>query len=69
MENNVPNVITKGCTDLKTIVINAVDVSTNTALTPLKRILNCCITSVWKSRRIKQLRIWDGATIKSEIIT
>jgi hypothetical protein len=68
MENSVPNVVTKGCISLKTIVINAVDVSTNTALVPLKKNLNFCINSVWKSRLIKQLKIWGGATIKFEII-
>jgi len=68
MENRVPNVVKKGCISIKTIVINAVDVFTNIALFPLKRILNSCITSVWKSRLIKQLKIWGGATIKSDSV-
>jgi len=68
MENSVPNVVTKSCISLKTIVINAVDVSPNTALVPLKKVLNFCINSVWKSQLIKQLKIWGGAIIKLEII-
>jgi hypothetical protein len=68
MENIALNAGIIRCTPTKILGINAMRVSINLARIESKKILNCFITLAWKFLKIKLLKIWDGVTIKSEII-